>query len=325
MTAPADNGERPVVAILRSLPDAGTDLLSGRCELRHGNRDPSAAELRELVAGAAAIVADVGVKVDAELLDAAGDGLAVVANFAVGYDNIDIDECERRGIRVGNTPDVLTDATAELAVGLTYAAARRFHEAETELREGRWDGWQPDGFVGMELSGATFGVVGLGRIGRRYAELVRPAAGRLLYSARSAKPDAERELGAERAELEDLLETSDFVSLHAPGGAATAELIGAREIALIGARGVLVNTARGSLIDPTALATALGEGRLGAAGLDVFPNEPAVPAELLGAPRCVLLPHVGSATRTARDAMAELVARNVLAVLDGEEPAAFVV
>lgn len=318
-------GERPIVAILRALPDAGTELLDERCEVRSGHVGISRAELIELVAGADAIVGDVGEKVDAELLDAAGEGLRVVANFAVGYDNVDIAECERRGIRVTNTPDVLTDATAELAVGLTYAAARLFHHAESELRDGRWSGWEPEGYVGLELSGATFGIVGLGRIGRRYAELIRPAAGRILYTSRSSKPDAERELGAERAALEDLLERSDFVSLHAPGGEETTNLIGRAELDALGPRGVLVNTSRGTLVDPEALATALEDGRLGAAGLDVYPNEPEVPAELLAAPRCVLLPHVGSATRTARDEMARLVARNVIAVLDGGEPPAPVV
>ncbi|UJA18944.1 D-glycerate dehydrogenase [Thermoleophilia bacterium SCSIO 60948] len=325
MAEAGTDGGRPLVAIMRALPEAGVELLEERCEVRSGHVGITREELTELVAGADAIVGDVGEKVDAELLDAAGDGLRVVSNFAVGYDNIDVAGCERRGIRVTNTPDVLTDATAELAVGLTYAAARLFHHAETDLREGRWTGWEPEGYVGLELSGATFGVVGLGRIGRRYAELIRPAAGRILYTSRSPKPDAESELGAEQTELDDLLTRSDFVSLHAPGGEETRDMIGRDELDAIGERGVLVNTSRGTLVDAAELASALEDRRLGAAGLDVYPNEPEVPTELLEAPRCVLLPHVGSATRTARDEMARLVARNVVAVLDGEEPPAPVV
>lgn len=311
-----------MAVIARELLPAGAEPLAERCELRRGGLGAGRDELLAMAPGAAAIVADVSVPVDAEVLDAAGDGLLVVANFAVGYDNVDLQACAERGVAVCNTPDVLTNATAELALTLTCAAARHVGEAERDLRAGRWTGWDPAAYVGLELSGASFGIVGLGRIGRRYAELVRPAAGRLLYSGRSPRPEAERELGAERAELEELLAQSDVVSLHAPGGAETRGLIGAAELGRMRPRAVLVNTARGSLVDPGALAEALHAGRIGAAGLDVYPNEPQVPSELLGAPRCVLLPHVGSATRSSRDAMAELVARNVLAVLDGTEPPA---
>jgi glyoxylate reductase len=162
--------------------------------------------------------------------------------------------------------------------------------------------------------------VGLGRIGRRYAELVRPLAGEILYTARSAKPDAEAELDAARVELEELLERSDVVSLHTPGGDATRHLIGASELARMQSHSVLVNTARGTLVDSAALAGALAAGEIGATGLDVFEDEPGVPKELLDAPRCVLYPHIGSATHTARSAMATLAARNAIAVIKGEKP-----
>jgi glyoxylate reductase len=310
----------PAVLVARTLLPAGVERLGDRVELRVGGLDAGRERLLELAPGAEAIVADPTVPVDAELLDAAGVGLRVVANFAVGYDNVELDACRERGVAVTNTPGVLTNATAELALALTMAAARRLPELERELRAGRWTGWDPGAYLGTELSGATFAIVGLGRIGRRYAELVSGLAGRIVYVARSQKPEAERELDAERMGLAEALAVADVVSLHAPGGDDTQHLIGAPELGLMKGTAILVNTSRGTLVDSAALAAALTEGRLGAAGLDVYEREPSVPAELVDAPRCVLLPHVGSATTKARDAMAVAVAENVLAALDGREP-----
>jgi glyoxylate reductase len=312
--------EGPVVLICRRLLPAGRDRLAARCELREGGLDATSEELRELASGIDAIVADPSVPVDDRLLDAAGERLRVVANFAVGYDNVDLEACRRRGIAVTNTPGVLTNATAELALALTLAAARRTGEAERELRAGRWSGWDPGALLGLELSGATFGVVGMGRIGRRYAELVRGFDGAIIYASRSPRPDAERELGARRMALGELLHAADVVSLHVPATADTTGLIGAAELDAMRPRAVLVNTARGPLVDVDALARALRDGSIAAAGLDVYENEPEVPQALLDAPRCVLLPHIGSATTRARDEMAALVAENVLAALDGHEP-----
>ena len=309
------------VLICRVLLDAGRDLLVAEgYELREGGLDATPERLAELAAGCAAIIPDPTVPVEAPLLDAAGAGLKVVANFAVGYDNVDLDACRERGVVVTNTPGVLTNATAELALGLTVAAARRATEAATTLREGRWTGWDPGAMLGLELSGRTFGIVGLGRIGRRYAELVRPLAGEILYTARSAKGDTEAELGVRQVELGELLERADVVSLHAPGGEETKHMIGGPELARMQDHAVLVNTARGTLVDSGALAAALTDNAIGAAGLDVFEDEPGVPAELMDAPRCVLLPHIGSATHTARDGMARLAAQNAIAVVQGEGP-----
>jgi len=288
--------------------------------VREGGLDATRERLLELAPGVRAIVADPTVPVDGELLDAAGEELAVVANFAVGYDNVDLEACRERGVIVTNTPGVLTNATAELALALTTAAARRLGETERALRAGEWRGWDPGAWLGTELSGATFAVIGMGRIGRRYAELVRPLAGRLVYVARSPKPEAERDLGAERLDLAEALAAADVVSLHAPGGPETRHLIGAVELERMKPTAILVNTARGSLVDSDALADALAAGRIAAAGLDVYENEPEVPASLLAAPNCVLAPHVGSATTKARNAMAVSVAENVLAVLTGTEP-----
>ncbi|HKG18540.1 MAG TPA: D-glycerate dehydrogenase [Candidatus Limnocylindrales bacterium] len=315
------DAELPTVLVCRRLLPAGRDLLRTRCQIRVGGLDATPQELVELAPGVAAIVADPTVPVGEALLEAAGEGLRVIANYAVGYDNIDLEACRARGIAVTNTPGVLTNATAELALALTLAAARRITEAEAELRDGRWRGWDPGDRLGLELSGATIGVVGMGRIGRRYAELVAPMAGAILYVSRSGKPDAENELGATKVPMNELLARSDVVSLHVPASPETAGLIASAELRAMQTHAILINTARGSLVDTEALASALHDRVIGAAGLDVYEYEPDVPPSLLDAPRCVLLPHIGSATTRARDAMAVLVAEDVLAVLDGAEPA----
>ena len=309
-----------LVTVARVLLPAGLEPLRERAEVREGGHDATPAQIGEIVAGADVLVADPSVPVDAGLLDAAGPTLRLVANFAVGYDNVDVDECRRRGVAVTNTPDVLTNATAELALALSLAAARLLSDAERDLRAGRWRGWDPAAYRGLELSGATVGVVGLGRIGGRYAELLAGFGAELLYSSRSAKPEAEARLGAARVDLEELLRRSDVVSLHVPASPETHDLIDAAALGLMRESAVLVNTSRGSLVDLGAVATALREGRLGAVGLDVYESEPEVPTEILEAPRTVLAPHIGSATVKARDAMARTVADNVIAVLEGREP-----
>jgi lactate dehydrogenase-like 2-hydroxyacid dehydrogenase len=310
----------PAVLVARELLEPGLGLLAERFEVRRGGLDATADDILRLAGGCAAIVPDVTVAVTPELLDACGPELRIVANFAVGFNNVDVDACRERGVIVTNTPDVLTNATAELALALTLAAARRMSEAEADLRAGRWSGWDPAAYLGLELSGAAIGVVGLGRIGRRYLELVAGFAGELLYASRSPKPDAERELGARRLELDERLGAADVVSLHAPATEETARLIDERALGLMRPGAVLVNTARGPLVDAGALARALREDRIGAAGLDVYEDEPRVPRALLEAPRCVLLPHIGSATEVSRGGMARLAAENVVAVLGGHEP-----
>ena len=311
----------PKVVIARILLSAGAQLLRDRYEVVAGGITTDREELRSLARGAAAIVADPSVPVDEELLDAAGPGLRVVANFAVGYDNVDLDACRARGIAVTNTPDVLTNATAELAIALALAAGRHLPTTEAELRAGEWKGWDPAAHLGLELSGATVGVVGLGRIGRRFAELLRGFAVELLFASRSPKPEAERALGAARVGLEELLRRSDLISLHAPSTAATYHLIDSAALELVKPTAVLVNTSRGGLVDLSALAAALREGRIGAAGLDVFEGEPVVHSEILEAPRTSLTPHIGSATWSGpATEWRRSVAENVIAVLEGREP-----
>jgi glyoxylate reductase len=308
------------VVIARELLPAGEHLIQQHHEVVSGGLDAGRRELLELVPGAAAIVADPTVPVDDAILAAAGPGLELVANFAVGYDNVDLEACARRGVKVTNTPDVLTDATAELALALTLAAARQVPAAERSLRKGEWSGWDPGAYRGRELSGATFGVLGMGRIGLRYAELVVGLAGEILYWSRGRNERAEAGLGARPVEFDSLLAGCDVLSIHLPGTPETRHLIDRTALAKMKADALLVNTARGSLVESAALADALAEGRLGAAALDVFEAEPDVPPELLAAPRLVLTPHIGSATGRSRDRMAELVAANVVAVLGGDPP-----
>jgi glyoxylate reductase len=293
------------VVVLAALPALGHTLLSAGHVVETGPR----------VAGAAALVTDPAIPVDADLLDAAGRSLEVVANFGVGYDNIDLDAARARGVRVTNTPGVLTNATAELAVGLMLASARRVAEADRAVRRGDWPSPDEHELIGRELTGATVGLVGFGRIGGRVGELLRGFRVRLLFTSRSdhARP------GAERRTLQELLAASDFVSVHVPLTPETRHLIDASALASMKPGAILVNTSRGAVVDTAALIHALRSGHLGGAGLDVYENEPQVPAELRELPNTVLLPHVGSATATTRDAMARLCAENVIAVLDGRD------
>jgi glyoxylate reductase len=311
------------VVIARRLPAGGWELLAERFELDEGELSLERDDLLRRIRGAAGLVADPTVPVDEELLDAAGPSLRIVANFAVGYDNIDLAACAERGVVVTNTPDVLTNATAELAVTLMLAAARRVGEGERMVRAGRWTGWDPGAMLGRELSGATVGIVGLGRIGTRVAELLQGFRPELLYTPRTVHPDniwAEGRLGLERVELTELVGRSDFVTLHVPLSRQTRHLVDDKLLELFKPGAVLVNTARGGLVDGRALAAALKSGRLAAAGLDVFEHEPSVEPELIALENVVLLPHVGSATAPTREAMARLAAENVIAVLSGRPP-----
>lgn len=310
----------PRVTVARVLLPAGREPLEERYEVVEGGLDADRTELLALAPGSSALVADPTVPVDAELIEACGDSLRLIANFAVGYDNVDLAAAEAAEIVVTNTPDVLTDATAELAAGLAFAAARGIPERERILREGGWTGWNPGGFRGIELSGSTVGVAGMGRIGTRFAEIMSGTAGRLVYWSRTGKPEVEEALGAQRMELEELLACSDLVSIHLAASPENRHLFDSARISMMREGAILVNTARGSLVDAQAVADALESGRLGAAGLDVFEDEPGVPTCLLEAPNAVLTPHIGSATFRARDEMARTVARNVIAVLEGGEP-----
>jgi len=257
--------------------------------------------------------------VDERVLDLLPD-LRLVANFGVGYDRIDVAACRARGVGVSNTPGVLDAATADLALALLLAAARRVVEGDRLVRAGGWAGGWSEGALSPELTGSTLGIVGLGRIGTAVARRARGFDLRLLYAGRTRLPqEREAELGVEWRELDDLLRESDAVTLHVPRTAATTRLLDARRLALLRDGAVLVNTARGEIVDEEALVRELVSGRL-RAGLDVFWEEPHVPEQLLPLPNVVLTPHVGSATVAARHGMTRLVVDNVLAVVAGGEP-----
>jgi len=252
--------------------------------------------------------------------------LRVVANYGVGYDNIDLAAAARRGVVVTNTPDVLTDATADLTLALLLAATRRLREGLDIARSGEWDGWHPTQLLGMGLQGRILGILGAGRIGVATARRAAAFGMEIAYWDRTVSPEMERDAGGKRIEdLESLLAMADVVSVHLPLNPQTAGLLDAARLAHMKAGSVLVNTARGAIVDQGAVADALRSGHLAAAGLDVFENEPEIPAELRDLPNCIVLPHLGSATHEARQAMWDLAAANARAVLAGEEPSTRVV
>ena len=246
--------------------------------------------------------------------------LRIVANCAAGYDNVDVVAAELRGVIVTNTPDVLTDATADLTWALILGCARRVVEGVDLIRSGRWPGWQPELLLGMELRGKTLGIVGAGRIGQAVGRRAPGFGMEILYASRTPKPEFERETPAIRVELRPLLRRSDVVTLHTPATPETKGLINAGSLAEMRPGAILVNTARGELVREEALAIALESGHLGAAGLDVYADEPEIHPRLRAAPRTVLLPHIGSATHETRRRMAGMALANVRAVLDGKPP-----
>lgn len=243
--------------------------------------------------------------------------LRLVANCAVGVDNVDLAACAARGVAVSNTPDVLTDATADLTMALLLATTRRMKEGESLLREGTWTGWDPRQLLGTGLRGLVLGLVGAGRIGQAVGRRARAFGLELCYAERQARPAFEAETGAVRLALDELLARSDVVSLHVPSTAETRGMIGRAALARMKRGAFLINTARGDVVDEPALIEALEAGHLAGVGLDVFAREPHVPAALIRHPRAVVLPHLGSATVQTRRAMAGLAVDNVKALLEG--------
>lgn len=259
-------------------------------------------------------------RVDDELL-ARAPKLKVVANHAVGVDNVDLDACRARGVVVTNTPGVLTDATADLAFGLLADACRRISEGDRLVRTEGFPRWSASLLLGRPLHGATLGIVGFGRIGRALAARARGFRMRVLYASRTRAPaEVEAELDAAHRELDALLAESDVVSLHAPLTAETRGLLSRERLRAMKPGAILVNTARGALVDERALAECLHDGHLGGAGLDVYAAEPVIDPLLLTAPRVVLAPHIGSADRPTREAMARLACEGLRAVLEGRAP-----
>jgi glyoxylate reductase len=267
-----------------------------------------------------ALITLLTVRVDHTLLERA-PRLRIVANAVVGYDNVDVEACRARGVVVTNTPDVLTDATADLAVALMLAAVRRLPQAERSLRAGGFRGWGFWDYLGGDLTGATLGILGMGRIGQATARRAAAFGMQLQYCNRQRLvPEVESSLGARFVDWETLLTTSDVLSLHAPASAETRHILDAAALRRMKRGSYLVNTARGALVDEAALVDALRDGHLAGAGLDVYEREPEVHPGLLELDNVVLLPHIGSATIGTRERMAMLAARNVHSVLTGGEP-----
>jgi glyoxylate reductase len=310
-------------AVTNRIPASAVEMLRQAGEVRLDEREAALprADLLELVAGADAVLSLLHDRVDAELLDAAGPQLRCVANVAVGFDNVDLDAASERDVVVTNTPEVLDDATADLTMALLLAATRRLVEGDRLVRSGRPWSWGMSFMLGSSLRGKRLGIVGLGGIGRRVAERARAFGMEVAYHSRHPAPaEVAARLEAERMPLERLLAEADVLSLHCPLTPETHHLIGAAELEAMQPSAVLVNAARGPVVDERALAEALAAGRIAAAGLDVYEREPRVEPRLLELDNVVLAPHLGSATVETRTAMAELAARNAIAVLRGEGP-----
>ena len=311
------------VVVLSRLPGDAPERLGAHHDVEYRDVDAPApsGELAGLVAGASALVVTLGSRIDGAVLDAAGPQLQVVANVAVGYDNIDVAACRERGVVVTNTPGVLTDATADIAFALVLMVTRRLGEAERQVRSGATPPWGMFQLLGHSVQGMTLGILGPGAIGLATARRARAFGMSILLSGRSAPdPAAVRGLSAEVVTFEELLDRADVLSVHTPLTAVTRHLVDAAALARMKPTAYLVNTSRGPVVDEAALAAALAAGRLAGAGLDVFEDEPRVHPGLIERDDVVLLPHIGSATVETRTAMADLAADNVLAVLDGREP-----
>lgn len=307
------------VFVTRIIPQEGLEMLRKEChvEVFPLDRPITREELLEAVKDKDGLLCLLSDRVDKEVMEA-GRNLRVISNYAVGYDNIDIEEATKRGIIVTNTPGVLTEATAEMAWALLFSVSRRIVEGDRLVRSGGFKGWAPMLLLGSGASGKTLGIVGAGRIGQAMALKSRGFEMKVLYFARSRKETLERELGAEKAGLHNLLRESDFVSIHLPLTPETHHLIGAKELGLMKKTAYLINTARGPIIDEKALVKALRKGTIAGAGLDVYEEEPRLAPGLAGLDNVVLAPHLGSATTETRRNMAVMAAEDLLAVLKGE-------
>jgi glyoxylate reductase len=317
------SSERWPVLVTRRLPAPAMEAIRARCDvdLWEGEGAIPRDELLRRVRGKVGVVTLLTEKVDAEFLDAAGPQLRIVANYAVGFDNIDVAECTRRGVLASNTPEVLTETTADLAWALLLAAARRVAEGDRFLRARRPWIWGPEMMLGQDVHGKVLGIVGFGRIGQAVARRARGFGMNVIYHDVYRPPaEVEAELGAEYRSFDDLLAEADHVSIHVALTPQTHHLFGAEQFRRMKRTAVLVNTSRGPVIDEAALAAALREGEIFAAGLDVFEREPEVHPDLLELENVVIIPHLGSATVETRIAMGMLAAENLIAALEGRRP-----
>ena len=311
---------KPKVFVTRVIPAKGLEMIRDVCEVDLWEEElpPSREELLKRVRGVDGLLSLLTDKIDGEIMDAAGEQLKVISNHAVGFDNIDIPAATRRKIPVGNTPDVLTDATADFAFALMMAVARRIPEAERYVHEGKWKTWGPMILLGVDLKGSTLGLVGFGRIGKAVARRALGFDMRVIYYDPNEKP-SDPYLNATRVDFGILLEESDFISLHTPLTPDTHHLINSKSISKMKSNAVLINTSRGPVVDPDALYDALKAKRIFGAGLDVTEPEPLLlDSPLLTLDNIVIVPHMASASKATREKMSWMAAQNLLAGLKGD-------
>ncbi|MBI2638132.1 D-glycerate dehydrogenase [Candidatus Peregrinibacteria bacterium] len=312
------------IYVTREIPKGGLEMLRekfGKFEMNTEDRMLTQNELLERVRGRDGVLCLLTDKIDAAVFDAAGPECKIFSNYAVGFNNIDVAEASRRGIMVTNTPGVLTEATADLAIALLFACARRIVEGDAFTRAGKFKGWGPLLMIGQDITGKTLGIVGAGRIGSNVALKMAKGFGmKILYADTFKNTELEKETGAEKVDLETLLRQSDFVSIHVNLTPETTHLISEKEFSIMKPSCVFINTARGPVVDEKALVKALQEKKIFAAGLDVFENEPALAPGLTELPNVVIPPHVASATFWTRTRMAEMAAKNLIDALEGRMP-----
>jgi glyoxylate reductase len=308
------------VYVSRMIPEPAITLLKEHCdvEVNPYDRPVTREELLEKVRGRDAVLCLITDTIDEGIFEAAGPQCKIFANFGVGYNHIDVTAATRYGILVSNTPDVLTDSTADMAWALLFAVARRVAEGDRFNRAGKFDGWGPMFMLGLEITGKTLGVIGAGRIGAAFAKRAAAFNIKILYTSNSPKPDFEAETGGKFVDKMTLLRESDFISLHVPLTPATHYLIGEREFDIMKKTAILINTARGPVVDEKALVQALSTGKIWGAGLDVFEREPELEPGLAELDNVVIAPHLGSATLETRTKMGLMAVQNILAALDGK-------
>ena len=313
---------QPKIYITRRIPESGIKLLQESCDVEIWDSDDVVPRdvFLKAISDKDAVLCLLTDKVDAETMDVAKN-VKIFANMAVGFDNIDVEECTKRGVMASNTPGVLTGTTADFAFTLLMSAARRIREGHEFVQAGKWETWGPLLLMGQDIHHATLGLIGLGRIGTEMARRGQGFSMRVLYNDVVRREDLEQELGLEYADFDTVLQESDFVSMHVPYMPATHHLISTEQLAMMKQTAVLINTARGPIVDPQALYTALKSGEIWAAGLDVTDPEP-IPMDdpLLTLDNCLIAPHIASASFNTRSDMSELAANNILAALSGERP-----
>lgn len=310
------------VYITDNIPEAAANILKkNNIEYKNYNKEKpiSRTELIKNCKSADGIISMLNTPFDTEVINSLNN-CKVIANYAVGFNNIDLKTAEKKNIVVTNTPDILTDATADVAMLLVLACARRIGAGEKLVREGKFSGWKPQLLLGIELRGKTFGIIGAGRIGKATARRAKAFGTKIIYFNRSRKYNFEKETGAKKVKLETLLKTADIISIHLPLSEKTAGLLNKSNLHLMKPTAILINTARGEIIDEDVLIKMLKKKEIFAAGLDVYANEPDIKKSFLNLKNVVLLPHIGSGTIEARNKMAELAAKNVVNVLFGKKP-----